>query len=808
MKYRFNIDFLFPLSALIILVFTLSHQIFILPPVGKLVDPFVGVVQNEDEQDLNSSLLIKDDIGLADSTQVFFDERKVPHIYARNTTDLYFAQGYVTARLRLWQMDFLAYVSAGRLSEIFSDGLLDYDRNQRRIGMLEAAKASLKMMERSPESIQALTAYTRGVNAYIKQLNYSKIPFEYKMLDYEPEPWSNLKTVLLMKYMAAMLSGYDEDYMMTNLMLALGEERFNKLFPDFGPYTSPLMSDSASKCGFALGYIKKPAYLDYSFWASRSFISKSSYDPRMGSNSWAVSGKKTRSGYPILCNDPHLGLSLPAIWLEMQLSDPDENVYGVSIPGVPAVIIGFDKDIAWGITNGEGDARDWYKLKVSEDYRKYQFNGKWLNLTYTVEEIKRRGQKTFYDTIYHTVQGPIVNDRSFPGQQSKFMNYALKWELHNPSNEILTYMKLNRARNYADYAAAIREYCSPIQNFTFACKDNTIAANYQGNIAIKWPGEGKFVLDGTRGDHLYSHYIPTDSLPHLINPKCNYVVSANQHPTSCSYPYYYDGYYIETRAGRIKQLLDSEIDLDPRKMQAIQLDNVSQFARDALPVLTNTIDEGRINESERIALRNLKKWKGVYNYDDENAELFELWWKNIREYTWDEFRSYSFDAKTPDDYVLLNLITTDPENEYFDNLSTSIKENAGEIIHKGFSAAVTSYNELKRGGSVQWSRFNTVNIMHLTNLPLLSRTGIPSAGQLKAINSISGNVGPSWRMVVELGERPLAYGIYAGGQSGNVAGRYFDSFITDWNQGKYYRLNYFISINEASSHATSAWVLK
>ncbi|HET8963095.1 MAG TPA: penicillin acylase family protein, partial [Chitinophagales bacterium] len=231
---KISTNFLFPLAASIILIFALSNQMFDLPPLGKLLDPFIGAVQNNQEKGLTYPQLIINNMGLNDSVNIFFDDRKVPHIYAKNMDDLYFSQGYVTAYLRLWQMDFLSYVSAGRLSEMFGkDNFLEYDRKVRRLGIPDAAKKSLTLIENDPETNRILTAYSKGVNAYINQLSYKTIPFEYKLLDYKPEPWSNLKTVLILKYMGTILSGHDEDVSMSNMILALGEEDFNKIFPEF-----------------------------------------------------------------------------------------------------------------------------------------------------------------------------------------------------------------------------------------------------------------------------------------------------------------------------------------------------------------------------------------------------------------------------------------------------------------------------------------------------------------------------------------------------------------------------------------------
>jgi penicillin G amidase len=805
---KINKTSLFPLLALILIVYALSEQMFAVPPLGKLLDPFIGVVHCDDDrlQALETTL---DEMELGDSVHIFFDDRKVPHIYAKREEDLYFAQGYVTAYLRLWEMDFLSYVSAGRMAEIFpGKQFLEYDRSQRRMGILQAAKAALKVIENDPETNEILTAYTRGVNAYVQELSYKRMPLEYKLLAYEPELWSNLKTVLILKHMGNTLSGYEEDLRMSHMMLALGEEKFNKLFPDFHSHMTPVVDLATSKQNSWASHIKKPEYLDYSFLSSGSVVPKSPYNPALGSNSWAISGNKTRSGFPILCNDPHLNLSLPSIWIEMQLSSPQMNVYGVSIPGTPAVTIGFNENIAWGITNGSDDVKDWYKLKITEDYKKYELDGKWVDLDFTIEEIKRRGEPSLYDTIYRTVHGPVMYDKSFTQKNTELVNHALKWELHNPSNEFLTFIKLNRAKNYQEYKDAIKHYHCPIQNFTFASKTNDIAIHHQGRMPVKSPGQGKFILDGTSSASLYKRYIPADSLPQTLNPSCNYVLSANQHPTGANYSYYYNGYFMETRANRIRQWLEKNEKFDIAEMEAMQLDNTNSFAVEALPVLIKSIEEHSPEMARNKLLQNLKAWNGSYDIADENGKLFGLWFKNIKDYTWDELKKFTFQSGTPDDFILLDIIREDAANDYFDKQGTSAKENAADIILAAFTAAVADYEKLRKDGSIQWGNLNKVNVMHLTNLPAFSKTDLPSAGHPRAINAMANDWGPSWRMIVELGDRPRAFGVYSGGQSGNVGSPYYDNFVSDWNEGKYYPLLFFMSMHEAKAQATNSWILK
>jgi penicillin G amidase len=804
---KININSLFPLLALIILISALSRQMFNVPPIGKVLDPFAGAVRNGDAGNTDANLTLQGLGGLGGAVQVYFDSRKVPHIFAASDSDLYFAQGYITASMRLWQMDFLSYAAAGRLSEIFRDGFLDYDRTQRRIGLLHAAEATWRTIRSDTETDRALTAYARGVNAYIASLSYKEMPLEYKLLDYRPEPWTPVKTVLIMKYLGNTLTGYEEDFGMTQLMLAMGQQVFNRLYPDSAGPVTPEVPDVQKRFNPSLLHTPRPDYLDYSFMSLGTAIAPEGYNPHLGSNSWAVSGARTASGYPILCSDPHLNLSLPSIWMEMQLSSPLENVYGVSIPGVPAIIIGFNGSMAWGITNGADDVKDYYKLKLTPDYRKYELDGKWIDLVPVVEAIGRRDQSTFYDTVYYTIHGPIVSTRDYPHRQ-ELVNFALRWELLRPTDEFLPFIRLNRACNYTDFKNAVRLNSCPALNFTFAGKDDTIAVAHMGALPVKWPGQGKFLLDGTKSTHLYTEYIPPDQLPQVVDPSCHYVVSANQHPTSTHYGYYYNGYYSEERANRIGRLLRSDSTFDIKKMEAIQLDNTNSFAVDALPVLMKRLAGAVLDERQQAAVEKLRQWNGEYSLHDEHARLFELWWRNIRDYTWDELKLFPFYAPTPHDYVLLDMIEHDPADSFFDRQGTSAREDAAAIVRSAFIDALDAYDSQRKERSVQWGVVNKAYLMHPTNIPAFSRMGLPSAGCPDAIDAVSAGWGPSWRMIVQLGERPVVVGVFAGGESGDPASGHYDDFVDAWNKGRYFPLNFYLSADEAAKQTAARWTLK
>ncbi|QIH33429.1 penicillin acylase family protein [Sphingobacterium sp. DR205] len=792
-------------STLIILVFILSRPMFGVPAIGKILNPFTGGVQNGTDERLEHSILLKNLKSLTDSVEIYFDEHQVPHIYASNTKDLYFAQGYVTAYLRLWQMDLTSYSAEGRLSEIFGSSFLEYDRIKRRTGMLAGAKKTLKMIEQDSETSVILTSYTNGVNAYIKELGYKNLPFEYKLLDYKPENWSNLKSILIMKYMSNMLTGYEQDANMTQMMMALGENRFNILFPNFNANVPPVTNVPIDKENQFLEYVKKPDYLTNIFLSSDT--TPNEYNPHFGSNNWVVSGTKTISGFPILCNDPHLKLTFPNIWLQMQLTSHNMNVYGVSIPGAPTIIIGFNENIAWGVTNGATDVKDWYKLKISKDGRHYEYDGHLLEFEKNIEEIKIKGKPSLYDTIRSSIHGPIVYDRNFQ-KSPELINHALRWELQNSSNEFLSFYKVNKAKDFSEYKNAIKHYCSPIQNFVFAGSDNTISITHQGKIPIRSNGHGKFILDGTNSEYVTTKYIPLDSLPEETNPEKGYLFSANQQPTNKSYPYFYSGSYSKSRAIQIDKLLKDRDIFDLESMKKIQLDNTNSFATEALPVLIAKISGNSLSHEERRILKDFGKWNGAYNFIDVHAKLFELWMSKIRDLTWDKLKKFSFYKITPDDYVILNLIQQNPDSDWFDNIKTPEKEHAGHIITQAFRDALTEFKSLKEQKGVRWGDLNIVNIMHLTNIKAFSKMGIHSSGHPYAINAISKSWGPSWRMIVELGETPKGYGIYPGGQSGNIGSKYYDNFVKDWSEGRYYELLFFKNKLEAKNKSYIKWTLR
>ncbi len=310
-----------------------------IPPLGKLLNPYSGAWQNVEKVDRYADFELKSE-HITDEVKIVFDDRMVPHIFAQNLKDALFAQGYVEAYHRLFQMDLSTRSPDGKLSEILGPNLLDYDKKQRRLGLSYAADNAVKGWSKFPDKLANLDAYTAGINHYITNLSVANYPLEYKLLDFAPTEWTNRHSALLLKAMTQTLAGYEEDIEMSNALLMLGEQDFNTIYPDRnlkdipvteGPYKKRVSPTVTELISTNLPSISRPRSPD-----------------GVGSNNWAVNGSKSATGMPILANDPHLGLSLPSVWYEIAITTPAFSAQGVTLLGMPGIMIGFNQNIAWG----------------------------------------------------------------------------------------------------------------------------------------------------------------------------------------------------------------------------------------------------------------------------------------------------------------------------------------------------------------------------------------------------------------------------------------------------------------------------
>ncbi len=781
--------FKFVLSLLITLAlgYALSIKLGSAPPLGNFLAPAIGFWQNGETSDTQISEHL-DLEGLTDNVSVTYDKRLFPHIFAKNNHDLYFAQGYITAKDRLWQMEFQTHAAAGRLSEIVGDKALDYDKTARRKGMVFAAENAIKAMQAEPEIMEVVNAYKEGINAYIRALSQGELPFEYKLLGYKPEPWTNLKTTLLLKYMANDLSFGEKDLQNTNALALLGRETFDLLYPDMDTPLDPIVSKPGE---WNFEPILKDSVAPQQ--TAELITNKLVPEPTIfnGSNNWAVAGSKTKSGHTMLSSDPHLGLSLPSLWYTIQLSAPGVNVMGASLPGSPNVIIGFNDSIAWGVTNAQRDLVDWYKIIFKDDtHNEYKLDGTWVKTQKKIEEIKVAGGEPVYDTVLYTHFGPVMFDDSFhPSSEKKY--YALRWIAHDPSLEAYAFYKLNRAKNHSNYMAALDYYSAPAQNFAFASAQGDIAIRIQGKYPNKGFEEGKFLLDGSTTEHDWT-FIPFEQNIMCKNPERGFIASANQYPADSTYPYYITARSYESyRNRRINNQLRAMDSIEVTDLMGLQNDNYNLKAAESLPYFISVVDTLPLNKKEKNALTVLKNWDFYNNINSKGASYYEAWWDTLYRLSWDELIASKVAMGRPTAYNTIKLLKDNPYLKLFDLEGTTAKENGYDIITKSFKDMATVMDKRLQDTTItmSWQDYKQTYVKHLLRLKPFGRYNIPIGGNHNIVNATSENHGPSWRMVVELDPNGVkAYGVYPGGQSGNPGSARYDDMIDDWAAGKYFDL--------------------
>lgn len=805
-----------------VIIYFLDKGFGSLPPLGKLMDPVHGFMANAETKTAFES----NTIDIADPSvkgTIVLDDRLVPHVFAEDEHSLYYLQGYITAKYRLWQMDIQTRAAAGRLSELFGPKFIEYDLEQRRKGMIFGAENALATIKNNPKLEACIQAYTDGVNAFMQindsegkvGLDYAAYPIEFKLLNYEPEAWTPLKTALLLKYMASTLTGFDDDAEMTNLKKLLAETDFNALYPDYTTGIDPIIpSEKIYDFKVETTDTLAATTSDVYYKKVLDIFEQQHQKNQVGSNNWAVSGSKTKNGYPILCNDPHLQLNLPSLWFEIQLQLGDMNCYGASLPGAPAIVIGFNDDIAWGVTNAQVDVRDWYTITYQDETKSaYKYGNEWRKTSKRIETVNVRGAAAVVDTVIYTHYGPVVyeNVKMIDGHKATDKaareGMAMRWLALEKSEEVNTFYLLNRAKNYDDYRHAISYFSCPAQNFIFASHTGDIAITQQGRFPLKQEGQGKFILDGANPADDYQGYIPFEHNPTIKNPSRGFCASANQHPTDSTYPYYYTSFDFEFYRNRvINTALNKITGATITDMQNLQQNNFNLSASEALPLLLSKLsDPCRTDENACKIVTALKEWNYENNAVDLAPTYYQIWWDTLYNLMWDEMQSETIAYVKPNTYFTVEAIRNFPDNHpLFDFAQTANnKETLADLVQQSFTSMISICDSLVEANKnvLQWYQHKHTNIMHISQIPAFSKLMVNNGGYRNIVNATSETHGPSWRMIVELTSPVNAYGIYPGGQSGNPGSKYYDNFVDDWAAGKYYPLYLFTDLDAAGKKA-------
>ncbi|MBK9107316.1 MAG: penicillin acylase family protein [Saprospiraceae bacterium] len=753
-----------------------------LPPLGSFFSPSTGFWWNVKWMDKKIPQIL-DFNGV--EGEVILDDRMVPHIFAEDDHQAYFIQGYMHAMHRLWQMDFSTRAAEGRLSEIIGDRTIEFDRLKRRKGLAIAARMSVEHWKKDSFLLSRLESYSRGVNAYINSLAEYELPIEYKLLNYKPEAWSIYRSALFHKSMAEVLCGRDKDLDLNNAR-AFFKENFKILFPEMDHMTDPVIPSGTKWPDFPSTTF--PEQPDTASFGYLPFMKEESISG-LGSNNWAVGSAMSASGNPILCNDPHLHLTLPAIWYEQHIVTPEYNVYGVTFPGIAGVVIGFNKHIAWGVTNAGWDVLDWYKIMWKDSSMSaYHFDGEWIQTNVRLDTIKIKGDRIVIDTVRLTNWGPVI----YTDPTHKKYSLAMHWILHDPyeQQEFRTFMSLNRAKNYADYRKACTYFPYPAQNIVFASNTGDVAITVAGNMPVKPDQLGRFVLDGSKGKNKWNGFLDPIFNPSVKNPERGFVSSANQRTTDLSFPVYYnDGDFRSFRGSLINRILSGKHDWTVETMKELQYNSYSLKAESSLPTMISLLDTSKLNASSKEIFHQLLDWN--YNYDSTSKSpvYFDLWFDILNQMVWDELEQTStkLDIAFPNEMVMIDWLKNKPEHLYFDYQKTDQRETARDLVQMSFDSLVFQMDTMDR--VKDWAHYKAAEIVHIARIPAFGKFNVRTSGHEDIINAHARVFGPSWRMIVELQkDSMIAYGIYPGGQSGHPGSAYYEHMIEPWSKGKYFRL--------------------
>ncbi|HEX8559943.1 MAG TPA: penicillin acylase family protein [Pyrinomonadaceae bacterium] len=583
--------------------------------------------------------------GLKKAVTVRRDERGVPYIEAADEEDLLFAQGFVTASDRLWQMDLMRRAARGELSEIFGRATLEEDKRRRAYGFARVVEESVAQAD--PQTRRVMDAYARGVNAYIESLDERSLPLEFQILGYRPRPWTPADSATVGKNFAEALSTTWMLDITRGLFADLPPDKVRQLFPVVSPFDLPIVgSDAPLRKGAPAGRGSAPPDAPGARAALLAELAsihevEARTRARLGlraedlaaSNNWVVSGKRSATGKPLLANDPHLSPSAPSIWYLIHMAAPGVRVAGVSAPGGPGVVIGHNERIAWGLTNLGPDVQDVYREKFDpENPRRYMTPAGWRDAEVRREEIKVRKSPAGAETevvpfdVTVTRHGPVVLRRGGDA-------YALRWTALSPAaSEFGAIYKLNRARDWRQFQDALRGYGGATQNFIYADVDGHIGYYGAGQIPVRRSGDGSVPYDGATDEGEWKGFIPFDELPHVFDPPSGIIVTANQRVVGASYPHHLThAWAAPARARRIYDLLTARQKLTADDFSAAQADSYTisghTFAREAAEVAR----EAKLDEKDehwREAVRLFESWDGRLSPEARApmlaAEMFQV----------------------------------------------------------------------------------------------------------------------------------------------------------------------------------------
>ncbi|MHA2128960.1 MAG: penicillin acylase family protein [Promethearchaeota archaeon] len=808
--------------------------ISIIAPLGNILFPGTGVWNVPGEVPQHEKLYVP---GLNSSVTIYRDEWGIPHIYANTEEDMSFALGYVHAQDRLFQMDLARRQVRGKLSEVVGELALEEDKFNLAIGMEYWANETLNKAIELQESgeidyLDSMYSYADGVNYYINT-HQKELPIEYAILGFKPAKWTPLDTFCFSKFMSRMLAWQYNDLYRLQTIEALGEANFNELFtstygqipicPNYGSYNDSselLYNEGALKINSKVISAIKSFLGDIEGIPYEKDLIEARKENLIGSNNWVVDGVKSSTGKPILSNDMHLSWNMPGIWYEAHLvsKNPDTNIYGFTLAGVPIPIVGHNEYVAWGITSTIYDVMDWFFYEET-DSNHYVYNGSNTEYTKRTYNIKVKGQDTYKFTVKETVHGPVLND--FLGgrvpdsiEEDKIV-LAPKWTGNNITTEFRAIYGYMHAKNRTEFNKASSYFDTPPSNMVYADIDGHIAIRPTGLVPIRDDtmipsghlGNGTLPYNGSNGEGEWIDYVPFNEIPNTEDPSQHYLASANQIVVGPDYKKYslQNGYAAGYRARRINELLNNSADgtVGVEKMKEIQLDIKSTPARAFVPFLINVIEDLPLSKKGKVildVLTQLKNWDYDMDRDLAAPTIYRKWRDFYFDYTFnDEFNAAGAPI-SPQLNVLEKLTKEEPNSKWFDDINTPGIENRTHIVIRALNSTIDSLLEFYKTDEVnewRWGELHQLLFPHLApGLDSFNKGPYEGDGEGYTVNPAGANIrngvgyargGASERFIVEFSDLQNCLSVIPSGQRAISSSKHYSDQLEDlFLQGKFH----------------------
>ncbi len=741
--------------------------------------------------------------------EVYRDSFAIPYVVAENDEDVAFALGYLHAQERLFIMDLIRRAGEGRLAEILGEKALPFDKMFRTVGIKRNILKNYNNY--NSQVIKILKAYSNGVNHYIEK-NKGNYSIEFDVLGYQPEEWKPLHSLIIIRMMGWELNlSWWVDFTYAELVEKFGKDKLLEILPDISEQNLQKIPSSKNIASLAEDFIRTNlTFRNFVGWRGT----------QIGSNNWAVNANKSFSGKPIIANDPHLAFSAPGKWYAVVINSNDWNAAGVTLPGVPGIVIGKNQNISWALTNLMNDDADYYYEKIDSSGKNYFLDGKWKPLKLIKDTIKIKNLKDEVIEIRETHRGPIISDIHpfsfiYNDSNKKYSAITIQWLGNLFSDEMLAFLKINKAKNFNEFRDAVTHFALPGQNFLYADNQGNIGYVMGAKIPIRSSTASTIISDGTKSENDWKGFVPNEEMAVVFNPPENFFATANNNLFP-NFKYHISNLWEpSSRIDRINFLLKNKDKLSVQDFQNYQMDQSSEYAKQIVPFILEAFNDVNIKDKNMAeSLELLENWDYEMNAFNQVTSIYQVFLKYLLRNIYsdemgeDLFNKFLFIANVP--YRSL-LKTMQSDTDWFDVITTNQIENKNFIIRKSLSDAL---NHLEKNfgkdlSTWQWGRIHKTTFKHPFNgafKPIdnfinigpfeiggdgttLFNTEYPFSKSIEEFSAFRHEefenvLGPSMRFIFDFANPDEIYLTLATGQSGNIFSDHYSDMSELWLEGK------------------------